>query len=344
MARDRLEEVEPRILSVIGTARIHGFLMAISVVVPTYNRRETVRRTLQTLFAQTIASTDYEIIVVVDGSTDGTAEALQSLRPACHFRVHERPNGGLAAARNTGFRLAESEFVLFLDDDMLCDPHMVALHHEAHQLQKGIAAFGAIFLSPDSPPSLAAECFNREIGAFHLQHLSNPGRAIMPEECVFGNASVPRAALVELGGFDEQFRMREDLELGTRLFGAGYCPVYVPGAITHEYYDKNSSDLIRDAERFAESDFLYDRKHPGLDHPGHVQIERAETGWKKTARSLLARAPILADAALAPLCFLGESFFGAPTLRNLGVRALIARRRIHWLHRVNELERNNSRR
>ena len=93
--------------------------MDISVVVPTFNRREIAARTLATLFAQNSPPSSYEVVVVVDGSTDGTATALQSLRPDCSFRVIEQENRGLAGARNSGYKAAAADLVLFLDDDML---------------------------------------------------------------------------------------------------------------------------------------------------------------------------------------------------------------------------------
>jgi glycosyltransferase involved in cell wall biosynthesis len=68
--------------------------MNVSVVVPTYNRLELVTRTLEKLFAQTFPPLQYEIIVVVDGSTDGTAQAIRTLTPACRLRVIEQENGG----------------------------------------------------------------------------------------------------------------------------------------------------------------------------------------------------------------------------------------------------------
>ena len=100
---------------------------------------------------------------------------MKSLRPPCRFRVIEQENRGLAGARNTGYRAAEADLVLFLDDDMLCDPQLVAAHVAAHQQPGTIIGFGALFLSSDSPPSLAAESFNSEIGAFYLRQQHDPG-------------------------------------------------------------------------------------------------------------------------------------------------------------------------
>lgn len=316
--------------------------MEISVVVPTYNRRETVQRTLQALFAQSLAPHRYEVIVVVDGSTDGTFEALQQLHPACGFHVVEQENRGLAGARNTGYRNAHTDLLLFLDDDMQCDPGLVEAHLHAHREVDSIVAFGAIFLSPDSAPSLAAECFNREIGATHIQRKSNPDLPWTIKECTFSNASIARKWLEKLGGFDESFRMREDLEFGIRLFQHDHPvrPLPLPAAIVYQYYDKTSRDLVRDARAFAVADFLLSQKHPAAKLQGPVNTIDQERGWKPTLRRIAARMPAAADLLLGPLCAVGQFFYPIRPLRNLGIRALQARRRIHWLHHVLKLRKN----
>jgi glycosyltransferase involved in cell wall biosynthesis len=316
--------------------------MEISVVVPTFNRRETVTRTLATLFAQDASPASYEMIVVVDGSTDGTGEALRAIQPACRFRVIEQDNQGPSAARNTGFRSAETELVLFLDDDMLCDPRLISAHIAAHRAGGRMVGFGALFLSADSPRTLAAECFHREIGALHLQRRRNSATPWHAGDCVFSNSSLPRALLEEIGGFDEQFRMREDLELGIRLFAAGVVPRYIDEAIAYQYYDKTAADLIHDAEAFAPADVLLARKHPTETTVAAVSRLAMDPHWKQTLRRFAARSPATADRFLSPFCSLGEAFLGVPILRSIGARALQMRRRIHWLHKVNELSARSS--
>jgi len=311
--------------------------MDITIVVPTFNRREIVQHTLATIFAQNSPSSAYEVIVVVDGSTDGTAEALRALRPACRFRVIEQENRGLAGARNTGFRAAEAALVLFLDDDMLCDPGLVAAHIAAHSDSSPMVAFGALFLSNDSPPSLAAECFNREIGAYHLKHRQSPETPWQVEDCVFSNSSLSRDLLAAAGGFDERFRMREDLDLGIRLFSAGVRAKYVADAIAYQYYEKTAADLIRDAEAFAVSDVLLARKHPEARIKGQLSWLASEPFLKRNLRRIAALSPPLVDLVLTPFCAAGEALFDIPVFRSMGVRALQMRRRIHWLHKAHEL-------
>lgn len=313
--------------------------MEISVIVPTYNRREMVRRCLETLFSQSCPSLSYEIIVVVDGSRDDTAESLRSLNPACGFRIIEQENRGLAGARNTGYRASKSELVLFLDDDMLCDRGLVEAHLAVHRAGENVAGFGALFLSADSPRSLSAECFHREIGAFHLERKRAPGTPWHERECVFSNSSLPRRLLVKLGGFDERFRMREDLEFGTRLFATGATPQYIDGAIAYQYYDKSAADLVREARAFAIADVMYAQKYGKEKNIGELSWYERQPRWKRRLRGMAAAAPIVTDCLLTPLCGLGTLFYRVPAMRYLGVRALQMRRRIHWLHTVVKLQR-----
>lgn len=308
----------------------------ISIVVPTYNGREIVLQSLESLFAQQLAPSRFEMIVVVDGSTDGTAKALRTLSPPCLFRVIEQENRGPSGARNTGFRAAQAHLVLFVDDDMVCDPHLVEEHLNAHRNRENTVVYGAIFLSDNNPQSLAAECFNREIGALHLRQDRAENPEWLKSECVFSNTSVPRQLLESVGGFDEAFRMREDLELGIRLFDAGTQAHYAKKAIAYEYYVKTAFDLIKDAEAFAVADAMLADKHPDVIIKGQVAWLRRSKGFT-TSLKRMAAWPALGDLALAPLCQVAEAFPRTRTLRDWGVRALQLRRRIHWLHKLEKL-------
>lgn len=306
----------------------------ISVVVPTFNRREIVKRTVESLFAQKFHAGKYEVIVVVDGSEDGTADALRGMKAPCRFRIVEQPNGGLAAARNSGARVAEGDLLLFLDDDMLCVPELVEAHVEAHRSAPGTVGFGCILLSPESPPSLAAECFNRELGAFYLRQKAQSADALEDLEHVFGNSSLARELLKESGGFDANFRMREDLELWVRLAAMKVRPVYVERAIAYQYYAKTGADLIRDSEAFAVADVMFARKHPEARTHGPLRLLERTPRWKRPLHRIAAISPAAADMLLAPVCGLGQTFFRVPALRNMGVRALQMRRRTHWYNKV----------
>src|SRR5271170_3450676 len=91
--------------------------IAVSVVIPTYNHRDFVVEALESVFAQTF--TDYEVIVVNDGSPDDTAAVLRPYIESGRIRYIEQENRGQAGARNRGLAEARGEFVAYLDDDDL---------------------------------------------------------------------------------------------------------------------------------------------------------------------------------------------------------------------------------
>src|SRR5690348_2266423 len=100
--------------------------MRFSVVIPTYQRRDVVVRSVAALNRQTFR--DFEVVVVVDGSTDGTADALREVEAEFALTILEFPNRGLSQARNAGARAASGEVILFLDDDMEADPALLEEH------------------------------------------------------------------------------------------------------------------------------------------------------------------------------------------------------------------------
>lgn len=307
--------------------------MQVSVVVPTFNRREIVLRTIQSLFEQNYPSSEFEIVVVVDGSTDGTQEALGLLRSPCRFQVITQDNRGLAAARNTGWQAAQNDLVIFLDDDMRSNPTLVRAHRDAHSMcEASLIGVGAVFLSEDSPPTLAAECFNREIGSFFLRR--DTSDAEIPR--IFGNTSIQRDVLMKAGGFDERFHMREDAELFARLRLLGVRTEYVPGAVAHQYYNKTNSDLLHDAEAFAVADLLLVREHPdALTHTLLGKLE-GESGRKRIFHRAMARLHAITDPLLSLICWVGSSFSSQRAIRNLGVRALQQRRLLAYYRKATE--------
>ena len=135
----------------------------LSVVIPTFNRRHVLERTLPSLLAQYFPPENYEVIVVVDGSTDGTAEMLGDLKPKCAFRVLESAHRGPGAARNLGMRAAVGDLVLFLDDDLVCTPGLLREHCASHPDSDASLVYGQIFIAPESSKTMVrhmAERFN----------------------------------------------------------------------------------------------------------------------------------------------------------------------------------------
>lgn len=121
--------------------------MKFSIIIPLYNKRPYVERTLRSVFAQTF--TDYEVLVVDDGSTDGSAELVQQYTDA-RLHIYRKENGGVCSARNYGIRKAQGDYIAFLDADDEWHPEFLsALDNLSRRFpQAGICATAYNLLPP----------------------------------------------------------------------------------------------------------------------------------------------------------------------------------------------------
>ena len=186
----------------------------VSVVMPVYNAAAHLAAALDSMLAQTF--TDFELIVVNDGSTDGTAQILSSYGDA--LRVVSQPNGGMSCARNAGIHLARGRYIAFLDaDDRWLAPKLerqVTLLDEQPDL-----AFCAATATLE-------DLDGKVLGAWAC---STNGTASVAEvfaahALIAGGASsvLARRELVQtLGGFDETLFGAEDTDLWIRLAARG---------------------------------------------------------------------------------------------------------------------------
>ena len=201
----------------------------ISVVTPTHNRLALLQRTLHSLVDQQgLAKVDYESIVVIDGDYDGTAEALGRMSFPFELTVIRQVRSGVAAARNAGWRAARADLVLFLDDDIIPKPQLLAAHLRAHQANPKSVVIGRF--SPDT--SARRTAWTRYDELVQEKKYRAMGRTEAPSgiRLYTGNVSMPKAALEESGGFDQTLPRNEDVELGMRLQDLGYGFVYAASA------------------------------------------------------------------------------------------------------------------
>ena len=122
----------------------------ISVIIPTYNRSQFLKKILNSLLGQTQEKCDYEIIVVDDGSTDDTSLILNTIKTSYNFKFVRQKNAGLSAARNHGATQAQGEILLFLDDDIVASSELIKEHLLSHTLEKGKKAVIGYIRSDES--------------------------------------------------------------------------------------------------------------------------------------------------------------------------------------------------
>lgn len=186
---------------------------AVSVIIPTFDRLPMLRQAMESVRAQTW--TDWELIVVDDGSTDGTAKYLESVADS-RVRVLTIPHCGIPArVRNAALALARGEYIAFLDSDDLWPPEKLGLQLEALQAV------------PFARWSYTDYSLIDERGSPAPRRLEKPwvpysGRILPQLVCYDAAVAMPtvlvdRVLMAELGGFDDTMRVCEDYDLWFRL-------------------------------------------------------------------------------------------------------------------------------
>lgn len=260
----------------------------VSVVIPTYNRLDTLREVVPALLASDLPADRYELLVCDSNSSDGTAEYLALVR-ADHPNVRHLPGayGGRAAARNAGIAAAGGAIVLFNDADILASPDLLSRHLERHRSAPRIAVVG-----------WEVQVKNLADYAYKRDHPSERGHLHPPTRrrlswlyFLTGNASVRREDLLRVGCFDESFTGygHEDLELGYRLMKAGVEIVYEPRAVSYHCQDVAHDDQKAKMRLAGRSTVRFYRKHRDFA----VKLNLGMTPLSLGLHSLLTRAPHL---------------------------------------------------
>ena len=236
--------------------------MFFSVVIPTYNRWPILEKCLTALEEQTPSGEieGYEVVVVDDGSTDGTPARLrQEASRFPHVRLIEQAHGGPAEGRNRGVDHARGDVIVFIDSDLVVTPVFLLSHARALQrswTQRGnrlCFTYGAVINTANFDQPSAERHKLRDLSWAYF---------------ATGNVAIDRAVLQQSGLFDTSFRLYgwEDLELGERLRQMGVELVKCPEAVGYHWHPALSlaqvPDLIRVEQERAKMGLVFYRKHP----------------------------------------------------------------------------------
>jgi GT2 family glycosyltransferase len=284
----------------------------ISVVIPTFQKADRLEPLVVALAAQTLDLSSFEVVIVDDCSTDGTADTLERLIEASPLNLRrlrtERNSGGPAKPRNLGWRLTSAPIVAFLDDDCIPEPGW---------LEAALAAM-------DDHPSwgLGQGCtLPEEDGVEGSSGRWFVWRRVMGPTCWFEATNIfyRRTALDATGGFDESIKWwGEDTDLGWRVKDAGWESGFVDRAVVrHELIDRG----WRWAAKFG---WLDHRMVPVAARYPRIRSEGFWRPWAVTRQSAefalavsgLALANKWRPAALAAIPYL---VFRRPPFRQQGV-------------------------
>ncbi len=211
--------------------------MRLSVIIPTYNRGDRIVSTLNAIMLQLMPP--YEVIVVIDGSTDNTAEIVRNFNNRLPLKVIEISNGGRSVARNAGVAHSSGDLLVFFDDDMRPFPECLTHHVDHHLKYPGSLFVGAIREDKN--------LFTSDIQQYRLTLYERKGWVqsepadLLPmnESNLYlaaANFSVSRKSFDALAGFDERLRDSEDFDLGARALREGF-KVYGSNSSAFAYHD-----------------------------------------------------------------------------------------------------------
>jgi len=225
-------------------------LPTVSVIIPTYNRKDLLSETLDSLAQQTYPSARFEVILVDDGSTDGTDAIAAEAFPFI-LRYFWQSNQGDAAARNLGAQRSQAEFLVFLDDDILVEVGYLTHLIQAHDIGQNKIVIGTenLWLSESTP-------FAQSVYA--SQTLDHARTLVeLPFRDVFSNnMSLRREAYFKIGmmqGLDfPGSSMWCDLDFNYRAYRQGFEFFRSTNAIClHRDYTVRSFDVYKKRVRTA---------------------------------------------------------------------------------------------
>ena len=274
--------------------------MRVTVVVPVYNGASVLPRCLDALATQTWPSSDYEIIVVDDGSTDGAAgvvEAWCADHPGVHIACIRQQNAGPAAARNRGAAAAHAPVVLFTDADCAPEADWLEQMAAAFEDEKVAGAKGA-YLSDQTglvPRFVQAEYedrYDRMRGRNRIDFIDTY------------SAGYRRDVFLENDGFDPVFPTAsvEDQEFSFRLAEKGYRLVFAPDAQVWHLHDETVREYARRKYYIGYRKALVTRRYP-----------QRIVSDSHTPQAL--KAQIVTVAALVPVALLSLAALWSPRLR-----------------------------
>ena len=273
--------------------------MFVSVVIPTYNRQPILEKCLRAMEQQLLPAdspiADYEVVIVDDGSTDGTVNWLRENAAALpHVRLFEQNHKGPAIARNLGVTEARGDIIIFVDSDLVVLPDF--LHQHGTALKQAYEEKG----------SDRVFTYGRVVNTCNFDApTSEPFKVTDYSQAFFatGNVAIARHWLEAAGLFDTQFQLYgwEDLELGVRLKNLGLSLVKVPAAVGYHWHPPFSLDQIpslidKEIQR-GRMGVLFYQKHPTWDVRMMIQM----TWLHRVLWGLLSLGGRLNEKTLAPL-------------------------------------------
>ncbi len=224
---------------------------------------------------------------------------VEELSTRFQLQVLRMSKAGKSPALNAAIDASKGTVCLFLDDDIVASPELVAEHLAANRANANLIGIGKLIQEPPAARDWYAQAFATAWNEHYDELSDKPPRWT---DCYGGNLSAPRSALIEIGGFATDLPAALDIELGYRLCGVGCVPGYLPRARGVHDDQKRRDRILEDRRRYASAYFEVADRHPGAlaDMLGRFRAEGDR--WVGLRRLLIAlRVPPTALTSLGGL-------------------------------------------
>lgn len=260
-------------------------MLKVSVVIPTYNRAKYVVKAIDSVLAQTY--TDYEVIIIDDGSTDNTCEVLKPYTDRIQY-IHQ-DNAGVSAARNTGIRAAKGKWIAFLDSDDEWLPKKLSIQMRDVQKRPDVCAHitNVTFNPPNGRPISLFEVRNFRIHGADGFIIERPFQYVLNYEiAVTSSLVVRRDILFDSGLFDTGLSIGEDVDLFLRVALQG--PWAGSNIELLNYYRRKESTISLSRHPRCDQRHLYEtivyvlekiRNSPKLSNEEQRLLNHKLSGW-----------------------------------------------------------------
>ncbi len=255
--------------------------MKTSVIIPTYQGAHKIAATLDALERQT--RKDFELILVIDGSSDGTAEVVRRQKLTMAVQIVEQHNKGRAGARNAGAKVANGSLLVFYDDDMLPAPDSFEKHVTFHDLHPNTILVGN---APQRPNDYGPDFYRyrAHLGTEWIRNYPDLPLPLRKNNLFMtaANCSMEKRDFQELDGFTEKLPDAEDKEFAIRAFKKN-IPVFFDKH-NQAWHDEaiTCRSYIRRLRQYAEANKAVQSMHPEFsmaDVPGTSHTKKWIYHW-----------------------------------------------------------------
>jgi len=305
-------------------------LPRLSVVIPTYNRAQILRRTLDSLARQTLPPAEFEVVLVDDGSTgeppfpagEQFDFALKCVRPegrravspagaegsATDVRREAAASSGATPARNAGAQASRGQVLVFLDDDIRLRPEALAALAEACAAREQTVVLGTLV----TPEAIKTSVFARLYAEAPVPAGDEPGGALVPfTACKTGLLAVRREDFFDLGMFQDPtggWPNWDDVDFGYRAHQSGLS-LWKSWRAVGEHYDYSLADpaaAVRRWQRAGRSAARLFRRYPAIASHMPMFADKAPIAWRRDAPPLVLRKLLRGAASARPVLALLE--------------------------------------